>query len=414
MASVLLTWTPADNITGTDQIVQYRKSTDIIWTNYSTISTTANSQLISSLLDNVIYNFRVISDCNHAGPVYSTITSIVNLVCPSVVITPTTSTITYSFSYPSSTSITGYIVELWNSNSTVLISTQNPTLTSTITGTFSGLPFSTNYTLRITILAGTFSNICPLYSTSTGSGITYNYTRTGDFQKNNCPASPISIGSTVTYSQIYTSYISTGDAQAIALADTTFPTSGQTYANSNGSCSAVPSPTATGILVVDFFSDHTLNLIGYCNTSGTAPYQQPVYAGNNFYPNDGTPVSNCWALASDIVPGPPVVRFEFNIARLLVNYPLVTSFVFLIQGRNSTGGTISGSYNMRGASSGTMIMTGSPGSYIPSETGGSSLGVVSFGGISIPSGANGTYGLGVGSVIMTFTYNVTTKVMTQT
>lgn len=417
MASVLLNWTPPN--AGTDQQIQYQQSTSTSWTTYTVVSNSISSQNVLGLLDNIIYNFRVASDCSFRGPTYSAITSIVNLVCPTMTITPTNSSLSYSFPFPLGSSITSYIIQLYNSNNTILLATQtvitqSPIPSSPIVGVFSGLSNSTLYTIRLTITAGIYIKICPLYSATTGSGTIYHYTRTGDFQKNNCPASPISIGSTVTYSQIYSSYISVGDAQAIALADSTFPTSGQAYANANGACNPPLPPTVTGILVVDFFSDTGLNLIGYCSSSGTTPFDQPVYTGTNFFPNDGTIPAQCWALASDNVPGPPVARFEFNITRLLQTYPVATSFVFKIQGRSVSGASLSGAYTLKGADAGNMTMTGSPGTYIPSTTGASTIGVTSFSGITIGTGADGTYGLGVGAVIMTFTYNVAAKTITQT
>lgn len=416
MTSVLLQWTPSGSSTSTGQAIQYKKSSSSTWITYGIVSSTTSSQLISSLLDNILYNFRVIDNCSFEGPTNSTMSNMINLVCPAITFTLTDSSITYSFSYDSTSDITGYNIDLYNSNTTVLLSTQTPGLSNPVNGVFTGLSASTSYAVRVNIVSGIYSKICPIYyPVTTGSGTIYFYTRTGDFQKNNCPASPVSTGSIVTYSQTYSSYVSVDDAKAIAMEDSAFPTSGQTYANTNGTCLTPPPSDAVGILVIDINNDHTLNLIGYCSSSGTTPFDNPVYTGNNFYPNDGTSPANCWALASDNVAGPsPTCRFEFNIARLLNTYPMATTFVFKIQGRNAGGGSISGAYSLKGAAAGSMTMTGSPGTYIPSTSGAPTISNPTFSGVTITSGADGTYGLGVGAVVMTFTYSVAAKTITRT
>lgn len=182
------------------------------------------------------------------------------------------------------------------------------------------------------------------------------------------------------------------------------------------SANAVPfAPDATGILVVDIFDQPTLNAVGFVDTAATVPYQLPAYTGLNFVPNDGTPAQNCWVLASDQQAGSaPKWRWEFNIAQLMSLYPAQTSFVFKIKGRAGSVGTVSGQYNLKGADAGNMTMGGTAGTYIPSTSGATNIGMVTFSAKPVVGGADGTYGVGIGADILTFTYSVSAKTITLT
>lgn len=169
-----------------------------------------------------------------------------------------------------------------------------------------------------------------------------------------------------------------------------------------------------GILVVDIFSDTSGNFCGYINTPGaTIPYQVPVYTGQNFMPGVGTPAAQNWALASDVVFTSIAWRFEFNITQLVATYPAETSFVFIISGRDISAGSLSGSYVVKSTTGSSMVMTGSPGSYLPTASG-PNIGITSYSGRTTVGGADGTYGVGVGAVIMTFTYDTTLNTITLT
>lgn len=73
------------------------------------------------------------------------------------------------------------------------------------------------------------TDTCPLW--------TYTATRSQLFTRNNCPSGQN--GESVLFTKTYTSTISQADADAQALADSSFTTQGQNYANTNGSCSVV-------------------------------------------------------------------------------------------------------------------------------------------------------------------------------
>lgn len=169
---------------------------------------------------------------------------------------------------------------------------------------------------------------------------------------------------------------------------------------------------ATGILVIDIFDTTTINAYAYVNTPGaTIPYQQPVYTGNNFYPTGSTDAANAWGLSSDLNPPQPTRRFEFNIQKLIATYPAEPTFTIIVAGRDTSSGTMRGSYVNRSAADSQMVMGGSPGSYLPTVSG-TILASTNYSGYAVVAGANGTYGIGIGAEIIKFVYDVATMVIT--
>lgn len=172
------------------------------------------------------------------------------------------------------------------------------------------------------------------------------------------------------------------------------------------------SALVVGVLIVDIFTNTTLNVSAFCDTPAAVDfYRQLVYTGSNFYPSSSVPAANNWALASDINPPDPTRRFEFNISKLVNAYPLQDTFVLKIKGRDVGAGTIAGAYIMKSSSVSLMSMSGSPGTYIPSASG-ANIGVVSYSGKAIGAGADGTYGYGVGADVLVFTYTASTNTLT--
>lgn len=236
--------------------------------------------------------------------------------------------------------------------------------------------------------------------------VEYIYSRTEDFQRNNCSSG--NVGSIIPFTKQYKSFVSLEDAQDKAYNDENYEIEGQEYVNLNATCTPQIQPDVTGIIVIDINNIVNADICAYVATSGVTPYNQVAHTGKNFIPL-GTVAGNCWLLASDLMSGSTRWRFEFNLARLLLTYPEKSSFRFIVRGRALSATTISGSFNKKGPAAGKMTMTGSSGSYIPSTENSSNLGIVTFSDIDIPSGANGTFGIAIGDILLDLTYTVSTK-----
>ena len=93
--------------------------------------------------------------------------------CPVVTLTPTASTVAWSFSHPGGTAT--YNVELWDGGSPgSLISTYVQAAGASpavYTGTFSGLTSSTTYRVRLRIVVGSEEQTCSYNVTSTLSDL---------------------------------------------------------------------------------------------------------------------------------------------------------------------------------------------------------------------------------------------------
>ena len=128
----------------------------------------------------------------------------------------------------------------------------------------------------------------------------YTVTKTTQFTKNNCPTNGCGqncVGSVITFSKVYTSYISQAHAQSLMDSDVAYPSEGQTYANTNGSCTcptcgctnpsftdtSVSNSTCSGSGVLQ--SNGTVSINGISNTTkfgvvyNTTNYNGPNYSG---------------------------------------------------------------------------------------------------------------------------------------
>jgi hypothetical protein len=165
--NITLTWTAGGG--ATSQNVQYKQSTSGTWITHSTVSGTTNSDTINGLTDNVIYDFRVVTNCAGGTPAPSAPTQQINITCPSVSATPSDVSIAYSFS-DLGASVTGYTVKLFSNDGTTELSSQTPSGTSVKSGTFTGLTASTGYKIRVIVTAGSFSKTnCAFTSVTTTS-----------------------------------------------------------------------------------------------------------------------------------------------------------------------------------------------------------------------------------------------------
>jgi hypothetical protein len=163
--NITLTWTAGGGATSQD--VQYKLSTATTWTTHENVAGNITTSNIAGLLDNRIYDFRVITNCAGGTPNGSAPTQQIKITCPSVSTSPSDLSIGYSFPELGG-SITAYTVKLFNSAGDTELASQTPSGTTTRSGTFTGLTQSTAYKIRVIVTAGSFSKTdCAMVSVST-------------------------------------------------------------------------------------------------------------------------------------------------------------------------------------------------------------------------------------------------------
>jgi hypothetical protein len=140
----------------TSQNVQYKLSSSPTWITFSTVGGSATTETVTGLQDNLLYNFRIVTQCGGGTPAPSTAITKINIVCPTVTVTSTSTTVSYSFSEIGG-DVDGYVVKLFNTAGTVEVGSSTPTGTATRTGTFTGLTASSVYKVRVIPSAGTIT-----------------------------------------------------------------------------------------------------------------------------------------------------------------------------------------------------------------------------------------------------------------
>lgn len=147
-----ITWTPASG-TGT-QKVYYRLSTPggpyIL---YSTLTASASSETITGLSDDALYDFKIENNCGVGIPGIVIRPQLINISCPTLSLTSTTSSISYSFVEQNSTDIGSYTISLYNSSNSLITATSLSYTTggATLSGSFGSLSPSTTYKVGISI-----------------------------------------------------------------------------------------------------------------------------------------------------------------------------------------------------------------------------------------------------------------------
>lgn len=140
----------------TSQNVQYKLSSSSTWITFGTVGATATTATVTGLDSNKLYNFRIVTYCSGGTPAPSATITKINILCPTVTITSTDTTVSYSFPEIGG-DIDSYVVKLYNSAGTTEVGTSTPTGTTTRTGTITGLTASTTYKLRVVPTAGTIT-----------------------------------------------------------------------------------------------------------------------------------------------------------------------------------------------------------------------------------------------------------------
>jgi len=171
--------------------------------------------------------------------------------------------------------------------------------------------------------------------------------------------------------------------------------------------------TSMGLLVVDFFGNSTLNIIGLVNNAEVAESHEAAYTGTNFIPVIIT-VGYSTILASDFIAQDVLNwRFEFNLHKLKNEYPGTDQFTFLIKGRGAAATSLGGAYTVYNPQA-SMIMLNSPGTYLPTVTGGTQLVSETSFTTNLVSGANGSYTEADLTLIIEFVYSVSANTVTYT
>jgi hypothetical protein len=152
--NITLTWTAGGGAASQD--VQYKLSTSSTWITHANVAGNVSTATINGLQDNLIYDFRVITNCAGGTPSASPATQQIKITCPVVTATPSDVSIAYSFPELGG-SVTAYAVKLFNNDGSVELASQAPTGTTTRSGTFTGLSQSTAYKIRVIVTAGSFS-----------------------------------------------------------------------------------------------------------------------------------------------------------------------------------------------------------------------------------------------------------------
>lgn len=226
--------------------------------------------------------------------------------------------------------------------------------------------------------------------------------RSEEYRRDNCnPATET--GTVVVTSVEPDTYFAETQEAANALADAYIASVGQGNANAQGYCLL---NNTNSIALVDMYNDDGLDVGVYIDTPGVSESLNMAYTGNNFYlPTD--PAATAFLLASDHIDDfTNKRRFAINVGKLIGMYPdavTIPKFIFKIRGRSTSAGIKNGAYSLKDPNM-TLIMTGSPGTYM--------CGAVPAGGPAptpwsapCPGGGDGTIGIGIGDVILTFEYD---------
>lgn len=174
MATANLVWTPAGGGNSLSQTVQYKLAPSGVWIDHSTVGVAASTATINSLLDNTLYQFRIINNCSVGGPTPGTLDERVKFICPNVSITPSHASATFSFTHVGG-NISKYTIDLLDSTGlSVMGSIVVNAPSGVVSDSFYGLTPSTLYKIRVTMeISGVTnqvalkSNICTSVDFST-------------------------------------------------------------------------------------------------------------------------------------------------------------------------------------------------------------------------------------------------------
>ena len=165
-----LTWSLDSSSNNGSVSVQYKLNSISNWTTASSVSPVTTNYSITGLNSNSIYNFQIINNCPIGGPSTSTVVSAVQLTCPTVTLTSTSSVINFSFPNLGG-DVNSYVVTLFDSTGINIIQTkvENAPFSNVVSDAFSGLTPNTAYKVGVTVNAGSFNKTCTAQTISTNS-----------------------------------------------------------------------------------------------------------------------------------------------------------------------------------------------------------------------------------------------------
>ncbi|SMC54220.1 hypothetical protein [Pedobacter nyackensis] len=159
---------------------------------------------------------------------------------------------------------------------------------------------------------------------------------------------------------------------------------------------------SSGVLVVDLYGNSSFNVIGLIDNAEVAGSHVAAYTGHNIMPSTAIP-SDALILASGF--NSPTWRFEFNIEKLVTDYPQTQNFVFYIKGRSNAESILNGAFSVK-TSDGVMTLGSDNGVLMPGVLGGTNHVPLTNVSTKIFAGANGSYDESDLNTILKFTYNV--------
>ena len=172
MANITLNWTPGGGANIINQKVQYKPVYNTNWTLFTNgtyptglLPASLATVPITGLLENTLYQFRIVSVCQVGGDIVGNETTAIKWLCPTIQTSSTYNTISYQIP-DQGQGITGYTFQLLDASLNVI---QTKT---TLTGVFdsSSLAPSTGYFIKLILQSNnTLTNNCtPVALSTTG------------------------------------------------------------------------------------------------------------------------------------------------------------------------------------------------------------------------------------------------------
>lgn len=166
MTTITLNWVAAGGVNTTGQEIQYRKKGVSAWTSFQNVAPNVNTITITSLDDNFLYEFRILSKCSYGGPTESAIVTQGKITCPELAFTPEYNSISFALNHLGG-HIDKYVVDSISPSGTVMNTWTFTEMNPVLTGQATPVEPLTTYRFRVTVYAGTVSKVCPIQEITT-------------------------------------------------------------------------------------------------------------------------------------------------------------------------------------------------------------------------------------------------------